>query len=302
MRPMDKDKRQKHNRRIAGLSSKRELRLSPGFQSHEALWAGAKTLPTDFEPYGKRKRSDGAIQGDCSSNCRRFHVLGGTRGMDWGVCANQKSPRAGLLTFEHMGCPQYEWDKRVDFLETASGKKMMERYEKAEQVLQQWRGRKRVVERESSTEDVRRDRSDFKDRIENLLNDALFSYAKLKTAQANDPLKLGVASRAYDPLPPKYDYWVWYWDNELDRLIDLLLGHYLEKKTNFDRRKTTEEVILEINRDTVEYWQHAPKSVGRALKCDVSAVCVPDAPNREGEFWARVDNVIRKALESKRGQ
>jgi hypothetical protein len=26
---------------------------------------------------------------------------------DWGVCTNPKSPRAGLLTFEHMGCAFY---------------------------------------------------------------------------------------------------------------------------------------------------------------------------------------------------
>jgi len=28
-------------------------------------------------------------------------------GSDWGICANPKSPRAGLLTFEHQGCPQF---------------------------------------------------------------------------------------------------------------------------------------------------------------------------------------------------
>jgi hypothetical protein len=27
---------------------------------------------------------------------------------DWGVCANPASPRLGLLTFEHQGCPQFE--------------------------------------------------------------------------------------------------------------------------------------------------------------------------------------------------
>jgi hypothetical protein len=27
---------------------------------------------------------------------------------DWGVCTNPRSPRAGLLTWEHMGCPEYE--------------------------------------------------------------------------------------------------------------------------------------------------------------------------------------------------
>jgi len=29
-------------------------------------------------------------------------------GLDWGVCSNLQSPRAGLLTFEHMGCRLFE--------------------------------------------------------------------------------------------------------------------------------------------------------------------------------------------------
>ena len=50
-----------------------------------------------------------------------------------GRLRKSQEPPPGLLTFEHMGCPQYEWDTGADFLETASGKKMLERYEKAEQ-------------------------------------------------------------------------------------------------------------------------------------------------------------------------
>ncbi len=132
----DKEHRwKKRIRRILSLRSKHELRLTRGFQSHEALWAVAKKLPSDFEPYGKRRRSTRGIGGDCSSNCRWFHLLAGCRGEDWGVCANPKSPRAGLLTFEHMGCPQYEWDERDNYLETASGKKAKKRFEEAEEEL-----------------------------------------------------------------------------------------------------------------------------------------------------------------------
>jgi hypothetical protein len=32
--------------------------------------------------------------------------------LDWGVCVNPVSPRVGLLTFEHQGCPQFEQDAR----------------------------------------------------------------------------------------------------------------------------------------------------------------------------------------------
>ena len=74
--------------------------------SHEQLWKLAHSLPTDFEPYGKRSRDDGGA--DCSCGCQYFHPLEGARGADWGICTNPKSPRAGLLTFEHMGCKDFE--------------------------------------------------------------------------------------------------------------------------------------------------------------------------------------------------
>lgn len=81
--------------------------LPPGHQTHEHLWQIAIKLATDYEPYGQTKREAPA---DCSCGCRWFHVLAGRRGLDWGVCANAASPRAGLLTFEHQGCLQFEKD------------------------------------------------------------------------------------------------------------------------------------------------------------------------------------------------
>ncbi len=133
---MEKQSR-KRIRRLISIQSRRELRLNPGFQSHEALWEVVKKLPTDFEPYGVRER----LSEDCSSGCSWFHLLAGNRGQDWGVCANPKSPRAGLLTFEHQGCPEFEHDIRFTFLETAAGRKMLERHRKAEQELRESRER-----------------------------------------------------------------------------------------------------------------------------------------------------------------
>ena len=72
---------------------------------HDHLWRICRKLPSDFEPYGKRSRKDGA---DCSCGCRWFFVLEdrpeGHISFDWGICANLRSPRVGLLTFEHQGC------------------------------------------------------------------------------------------------------------------------------------------------------------------------------------------------------
>jgi len=73
--------------------------------NHHQLFKVLKNLPTDFEPYGNRPGDERGP--DCSCGCKFFHPLEGDCGMDWGVCANPKSPRAGLLTFEHQGCKEY---------------------------------------------------------------------------------------------------------------------------------------------------------------------------------------------------
>lgn len=72
---------------------------------HERLLTIVKHLPGDFEPYGERSREYGS---DCSCGCKHFLKLKGSLGHDWGVCANPISPRAGLLTFEHQGCDEFE--------------------------------------------------------------------------------------------------------------------------------------------------------------------------------------------------
>ncbi len=104
-------------RRLLKRQSANEIRVSPGYQTHEQLWKIVRKLPTDFEPYGQVKRETFC---DCSGGCRWFHVLAGRRGQDWGVCANAKSPRAGLLTFEHQGCLEFEEDPRLGYLETVN--------------------------------------------------------------------------------------------------------------------------------------------------------------------------------------
>jgi hypothetical protein len=74
---------------------------------HEQLMQIVKKLPGDFEPYGERSRTNDWGP-DCSCGCRHFLKLDGGLGYDWGVCANEHSPRVGLLTFEHMGCEFFE--------------------------------------------------------------------------------------------------------------------------------------------------------------------------------------------------
>jgi hypothetical protein len=69
-----------------------------------------KVLPTDYSDYGgevKRWEDDRLSYPDCSGGCRFFVPLEGSLGHDWGVCAKEGAPRAGLLTWEHQagfGC------------------------------------------------------------------------------------------------------------------------------------------------------------------------------------------------------
>jgi hypothetical protein len=67
--------------------------------THQQCW----NVCRDKEEY----ESGVAYYSDCSADCYWFHKLEGERGYDWGVCINPASPRAGLLTFEHMGCQFY---------------------------------------------------------------------------------------------------------------------------------------------------------------------------------------------------
>jgi|ERR1035437_8744893 hypothetical protein len=113
-----------------------ELKVMPGYQTHEQLFQVLKELPTDYAPYGKMERRD---LGDCSCGCRWYHLLAGKRGSDWGVCADPASPRSGLLTFEHRGCPQFQRDVRWNFLDTKTGQRARQRFEDREEELRQWR-------------------------------------------------------------------------------------------------------------------------------------------------------------------
>ena len=78
--------------------------------SRDPLWKILKVLPTDYTDYGGecvRWESMDKAYPDCSCGCKFFHELDGEKGSDWGVCTNPKSPRAGLLTWEHQageGC------------------------------------------------------------------------------------------------------------------------------------------------------------------------------------------------------
>jgi len=78
-----------------------------GMTAHQDLLKIVTRLDSDFEPYGKRSR-DGDYGPDCSCGCLHFVALQGKLGFDWGVCVNPKSPRFGLLTFEHQGCKEFE--------------------------------------------------------------------------------------------------------------------------------------------------------------------------------------------------
>jgi hypothetical protein len=66
----------------------------------------------DYEPYRKHNwltaTRPAKIASDCSGGCKWYHTLSGPASLDWGVCGNPRSHRAGLLISEHQGCPEFE--------------------------------------------------------------------------------------------------------------------------------------------------------------------------------------------------
>lgn len=85
---------------------------------HKALLNIVISKPSDFEPWGKENRDTSENCNDCSCGCKFYQPLEGKEGADWGVCFNPDSPRAGLLTFEHQGCQNFECDPEEEDVNT----------------------------------------------------------------------------------------------------------------------------------------------------------------------------------------
>lgn len=84
---------------------------------HWRLLQVVPQMPQDYPDFGTcpRESEDGATwYADCSAGCRWYITFPAPLGYDWGCCTNPRSHRCGLLTFEHQGCPQFEFDPRID--------------------------------------------------------------------------------------------------------------------------------------------------------------------------------------------
>lgn len=77
---------------------------------HLQLWDVCRNK----EDYLSGKDTNNHENPDCSCGCKHFHPLDGKEGFDWGICCHPLSPRAGLLTFEHMGCDKFEAGPTVE--------------------------------------------------------------------------------------------------------------------------------------------------------------------------------------------
>ncbi len=67
------------------------------------LHAQFEKVCRDWDDYLIGKLGVDAFGSVCSCGCEYFHDLIGVA--DWGICLNPESLRAGLLTWEHQGCP-----------------------------------------------------------------------------------------------------------------------------------------------------------------------------------------------------
>lgn len=96
----------------------------PGWMTEKGgLWQVVPLLPSDYTDYGgqvKRWSDPEKAYPDCST-CKWFVSLSpedAREGLhvshDFGVCANPVSPRAGLLTWEHMAGEGCGWEAEDD--------------------------------------------------------------------------------------------------------------------------------------------------------------------------------------------
>lgn len=97
---------------------------------HQHLLTITPRHAADYKNFGEADVEFGAGRGmDCSGSCKWYLALKGKLGMDWGVCANPRSHRSGLLTFEHQGCSHFQpmskvdklYEKAVEFVERNKG-------------------------------------------------------------------------------------------------------------------------------------------------------------------------------------
>jgi hypothetical protein len=84
------------------LPTKIDPKTVGGDADHRRLWEVCR----DQSEYILASHQ-GSTAPNCSG-CRYLMPLEGAHGTDWGVCTEPRSPRAGLLTFEHMGCSFFE--------------------------------------------------------------------------------------------------------------------------------------------------------------------------------------------------
>jgi len=78
---------------------------------HKRCWRAAN-------PSAKKYQKDGGWtfrtgKPDCSLGCKWFAPLKEAE-YDWGVCLCSNGPRAGMLTFEHMGCEKFRASRPDD--------------------------------------------------------------------------------------------------------------------------------------------------------------------------------------------
>ena len=221
--------------------------------SDEQLWQVCRKLPSDFTPYGERQWEGKPQEKLECGTCRWFQPLLRPGQLDWGACANPQSPRAGLLTFWGQGCEQFE------------------------------------KEREPGTADMRRNRSEFKNRVEDTLREAFAAFAKSEVAKVNN-------------LSKEKDFLAWHWEETIEINLDLMLYRLFEKTTgDFDRRQAAEETIAETKQESDRFWEAARRSFARIDKRSISTILLPDdTQGLEGQFWERVEAAIAEALAGKR--
>jgi hypothetical protein len=122
-------------------------------------------------------------------------------------------------------------------------------------------------------------REDFKNKVQSHLTGAIVEFYKATLAMKNEQTK-----------------WVQHWRTEVKQLVDKnLVYEILHPIRGFkDRQKAFAEAVAEIKASDASYRRYAETTIIKDYKLKKLKVDLDDADTTA--FWARVDDVAKKAL------
>ena len=117
------------------------------------------------------------------------------------------------------------------------------------------------------------DRESYKDHIWEYVFGGLGEYFKAELARANN-----------------YPTYIFYWDNEVSRLVDSQLPGWIDAadtKGTFDRKVAIAEAVDQVRAQSNKKWNYAINEIAKQLKVRPNDLRLPNRTELEAAFFTR---------------